>query len=233
MFRKLFFVSVTLMLANIPLNLYASNLALIQTIDFGELTMAIMPTDISFPPIEIDKEDVENFAIPDISHSDELEGDAAEVAEGVKIPNKKKDVFKKIVIEDLRFKGGFSLQIVAEKMINKSGPGSLPVENIGLLTFHENKEGMKKQSRVTAETSPVKATLNGDPSKTENYKMFESSQENSNLSLPLTILNGNVTREGKGRIGQWEVYPAFKLKLPANLTPGTYAGKVTYTLLKA
>ncbi len=213
-------ISSVFFLANIPIASYAANVTISQTINAGDLTVVEMPTDINFPRVKLGGEETLNFAVPRIPDPnipeeyrsyEEVGGEASE----------------RIALRDLRYDGGFRLQIEVSQMENSEREGIIPVGNIGVLTFHRQGD-LQKSERVSAGGEPVEAPLGGDPDQAGDYYLFEPQEANPGVSVPVTILDGTIL-EGEGRIGEWETYPAFMLKLPADLPVGKYVGSVTYT----
>ncbi len=226
--KKLIFVSAVMFLINAPLNLIAANVTITQKINPGGLEVIEMPTDMSFPALRSMRIEQDNYIIPEIVEEEPtVEGGKDEV-ETTETPEVEPVAAQRFVVHDLRFEGGFRLDANLARMTDLETGNSIPVDKIGMVTFHKD-SGIKSMWRPKGETAEVSAPLSGDPYFPTDYKFFEESADPA-FSQPLTILDGSVAEDG-GRIGRWEMYPAFLLKLPPNTPQGRYQGSVTYTFV--
>lgn len=257
--KRYFFIVATtlLMVANLPFQVFAADLNLAQIVKVGDVLIEELPTDILLPSIESRPEPQTNFAIPKIASptndaarnplvnsvvlnptTTEEDGQLSleNVASDQKIPEPNIDTqprSQKIIITDRRFNGGFQLQVKINRPTDKVTGQFIPVENIGIATFHptEIAAGAKSLTRLTANATQVTLPLSGTPEKAETYSFFTPSENRASESEALTIING-ILPESEGRIGQWELYPAFVVNVPANILPGSYIGSVEYTIVK-
>jgi hypothetical protein len=216
---------------NIPVAAWAESLILNQNILAGGLSLLEMPEDIEFPPLRVGNEDLENFAVPKLAEIAAIDSEGEEVATGLNTDLE--DIGQilakqKITIEDLRFAGGFQLDVSVSAFKDDQKELLIPVSNLGVLTFNANNMAFKGDYVLSPGIEDIQTPLFGNPESSSDYTMFAASEENPENSLPMNLIYAPAN--AGGRAGKWELYPAFKLVIPAKTPTGLYAAEVTYTL---
>jgi hypothetical protein len=226
---KIFVISLSILLFNLPLFVFANDLTLVQVVESGELSFVQMPTDIVFPAVEILDKQIENFAIPEFVNLDEVNHEGLLELSGIsdasleQVTQGIEQKIDKIVVADLRYSGGFRLEMAVSPMENESDVGEISIDKIGFLLFRDESE-FRNLEKLKGNAKPVFSDFLGDPKESEQYKSVVS-------EAGLVIVDGSVADADSGRLGRYEFFPAFKLKLSPDLPEGKYVGEVVYTLV--
>ncbi len=185
----------------------ADNTDTLQVVNSGTLSFLDIPEDFSFSSLASSSSAQTSTNVPE-------EG-AASTGD--------------LIVQDLRFNGGFSVTLQATAFTNQFD-NSFNCNKFAFMTFNTaNVEGIEVNANVIPDTADVVPTYNsglGSPV----YTNMTATDEDPLVCDPVEILSGGVD-EGQGRIGTWKVYPAYKLTVPAFAPPGTYASTITFTLV--
>lgn len=186
---------------------FADDIDTVQTINSGTLSFVDIP---------------ENFSFDSLAASDESQASSYVPTEGASSTGD-------IIVQDLRFSGGFSLTVQATAFENEFND-AFECADFAFLTFNSaDAEGVEESANIIPGTAAVTAPYNGDPLR-DTYTAMTPTGDDATVCEPVEILSAN-TESDQGRIGSWKLYPTYQLTVPPFAPPGTYASSITFTLV--
>lgn len=134
-----------------------------------------------------------------------------------------------LIVQDLRFDGGFSVTLQATTFQNATGD-YFPCSSYSFVTFTTDASDVEKSENIIPGTPAVRASYDGDSADGETYTELTATGGDANTCEAVKILDGNAN-DTQGRIGTWKVYIAYGQEIKAFAPIGTYTSTAVFTLI--